>query len=78
MRAGFTLHDQVIGVATAAGIPVIDLQYAFHDQPDPWSFFPPTGDGHYAARGHRFIGEKIVEAIRTRGLLPAAAAANAK
>jgi hypothetical protein len=78
MRAGFTLHDRIIGVATAAGIPVIDLQYAFHDQPDPWSFFPPTGDGHYATRGHKFIGEKIVEAIRTRGFLPAAAAESAE
>ena len=78
MRAGFTLHDQVIGIAKAAGIPVIDLQYAFHDQPEPWSFFPPRGDGHYTARGHKFVGEKIVDAIRTLRLLPPAATATAK
>ena len=78
MRAGFTLHDQVVGIAAAAGIPVIDLQYAFHDQSDPWSFFPPNASGHYTAKGHKFVGEKIVEAIRARRLLPAAAAASAE
>jgi hypothetical protein len=78
VRAGFMLHDQVLGIAAAAGIPVIDLQYAFHDQYDPWSFFPPRGDGHYSAKGHKFIGQKIVEAIRTRRLLPPATTENTR
>jgi hypothetical protein len=71
------LHDQVVGIATAAGIGVIDLQFAFRDQSDPWSFFPSSG-GHYNSKGHQFIGAKIVEAIRTQRLLSPATTANAK
>jgi hypothetical protein len=69
VEASFTLHDEIVDIAKAAGLDVIDLQFAFINHPDPFSFFPDP-PGHYNAKGHKYIADRLIEAITKRGLLP--------
>ena len=60
-----TLADrtQVLSIVEAAGVPVIDLYPVFRSQSDPLALFPFRRLGHYNEKGHRLVGDEVLQTI---------------
>jgi len=56
-------RTKVLTLASALGIPIIDVQPAFQAQIDPLSLFPFRGPGHYNEAGHRLVAEEVLKTI---------------
>lgn len=56
-------RDDVLGIVTALGLPVIDLEPAFRDGGAPLSLFPFQRFIHYNERGHDLVARTILQAI---------------
>jgi hypothetical protein len=77
IMAAYAVRGKVLEIARSLGIDVIDLEHAFDDQPDPFSYFP-LRPVHYSVKGHMFIADKIIEAINKKKLLHTTLSANDK
>lgn len=62
-------RTRVLKLASALGIPLIDVQSAFQAQNDPLSLFPLRKFGHYNETGNRIVAETVLKAISFRGSL---------
>jgi hypothetical protein len=56
-------HTKVLRLVNALSIPVIDIEAAFHAQPDPLSLFPFRRFGHYNERGNRIVAATILRGL---------------
>jgi hypothetical protein len=59
-------HKSVLRVASALGIPVIDVEPDFRAQQDPLSLFPFRKFGHYTKTGNRIIADTVVRFLSAR------------
>jgi hypothetical protein len=55
--------DDVVSLATDLGIPVIDVDLAFRELPDPLDLFPFPQRGHYNDAGYRIVAEAIARQL---------------
>jgi hypothetical protein len=56
-------REQVLRTVRNVGIPLIDIDHAFHAQLDPLAFFPFRRLGHYNEAGHRLVAEEVLRSI---------------
>jgi hypothetical protein len=53
----------VVGAASKAGLPVIDMHPIFAAQKDPLNLFPLRLAGHYTEEGHRLVAQEVLRSI---------------
>ena len=66
---GKAKRRDVLAMAGALGLPIIDIDPAFQAHGDPLSLFPFRATGHYAEAGHQVVADEVVKALLARHLL---------
>jgi PAS domain S-box-containing protein len=56
-------REEVIGVVSKLGIPIIDVHRDFQQHSDPPSLFPFRMPGHYNVEGHQLVAETVLQSI---------------
>src|SRR5262249_13375980 len=69
-RVAAMQHDEVLKIAHGLEFRIVDLLPVFEGQRDPMSLFPFRAPGHYTERGHRLVGEQVLQALAVDGVDP--------
>jgi hypothetical protein len=56
-------RERVLSIARSLAIQVIDVHSAFESHGDPLGLFPFRRRGHYNEKGHRLVGETVLQSI---------------
>ena len=64
---GVVDRAQIITIVKRSGISLIDLDHAFRAQSDPLALFPFRRLGHYNEKGHRLVGDEVIQSISLAG-----------
>ena len=56
-------REQILQIATAVGLPVIDIHQTFTRQPDPLDLFPFRLPAHYNEKGNRLVAQEVLRSI---------------
>jgi hypothetical protein len=62
-RAGEVQRDNVLRVARALEVPIVDVLPAFDAHPDPMALFPFRAPGHYTEGGHELVAREVLKVI---------------
>jgi PAS domain S-box-containing protein len=60
---GGAKRNEVLTLVNDLGIPLIDIDLAFHASGDPLALFPFREVGHYNETGHRLVAQEILKVI---------------
>jgi hypothetical protein len=56
-------RTRILALADSLGIPTIDIDEVFEASGDPLALFPFRRPGHYNEKGHRLIGEAVLQKL---------------